>query len=56
MCLEGHHAWTVKTRLSHETVAKDPFTICLIKKGPSTATFLVLFLAQDDELLNLLLG
>lgn len=56
MCLEGHHAWAVKTRLSHGTVAKNTFTICLIKKGPSSATFVVLFLAQDDELLNIPLG
>ena len=51
MCLEGHHAW-VKTRLSHGTVPENTFTVCLIKKGPSSATFVVLFVVQDDELLE----
>lgn len=53
MCLEGHHAWVVKTRLSHGTVPENTFTMCLIKKGPSSATFVVLLVAQDDELLEL---
>lgn len=52
MCLEGHHAWIVKTRLSHGTAPENTFTICLIKKGPSSAVFVVLIVAQDDELLE----
>lgn len=53
MCLEGHHAWVVKTRLSHGTIPENTFTICLIKKGPSSSVFVVLFLAQGGELLEL---
>lgn len=53
MCLEGHHAWVVKTKLSHGTVPENTFTILLIKKGPSSSVFVVLFVVQDDELLEL---